>query len=186
MSMNIITNSVLKPIANLKNNKGEFTEKNAFVVSLLKKCTELQIGNSFEVETYFKKTSSKISNGTTSYTVEFTKDFLKLDFIANLCNNLTVALIDRSIVPFYNKNNVLCIKVLAKKEFEPLFFITDKNSVINAFEKCYNPLTKEFIEVTVKGIKGKRTITDSDINEIKTNLKAMGISLKEVAILQKK
>lgn len=182
---NIIFRETLQKFSNLKNSKGEFTEKNQFIADFLKKCVSIDIGNSFEFNSYVKKHTG-ITRGEFRYEVEFTKDFLKLDYIVNLCNNLTAALIDRSIVCFYNKANSLCIKVLPKQEFKPLLFIVDKNSTIKEFEKVYNPLTQKMVEVTTKGIKGKRVLTDSDISEIRTAFKAMGIQLTEKVILQKK
>ena len=186
---NPIYTTTLKPIENLKNKNGKYSEKNEFLVNLAKKCLEIKnIGNNFRVGLEFGKDGiCTLRNGNKS-TYHNASRILKISELSNFLTCLSVTMTDRCFILSWSDDHKLLITCLPIERLRSDIVITDKDSSTEKIIEVQNALSGEISQITETTAKGKRPLNDSDINTLKTAFNAMlgsGYN-KEIVVLNKK
>lgn len=166
---------IVKPMDNLKNKSGKYSEKNSAIVGILLKCISLKgLGCNFTVDTeYGLDTYYKCKKG--NFEGHDVKKVLLEKDISNALANLNLCMKDRIFVPFHNSKGEFMISCLSIEKWEGVTCLVREKGVQSEktleVGSVFDSEVKNTITLSVS--KGLRPIKPEEISEIKSNFNAM-------------
>jgi len=166
--------NTVKIIENLKNSKGEYSDKNKALVDLLKMAIKLKgLGCNFVVNRQYGKDGVYISrDGTTCQNHDPSK-MIKDSELANLLSCLSLTMEDRAFCISYNSQNNVVICCISLDKFPKEMLTREKGKATVTTTPAFNPIDNTTTEITVGTKKGVRPVNEQDISDLKTAFNAM-------------